>query len=88
MSQAHYLKSVLQRFGMNDCKPRTTPCESKMEVNTSSNKEDTIINEDKSTTKYREIVGSLVYVMTCTRPDLTWIITRLSQHLANPTEVD
>ena len=34
---------------------------------------------------YREIVGSLVYIMTATRPDLCYSVTNLSQHLAKPT---
>jgi len=31
-------------------------------------------------------VGSLIYLMTCTRPDLSWIVSKLSQHLSNPNE--
>ena len=34
--------------------------------------------------KYRQIVGSLVYAMTCTHPDLSYCITKLSQHLYKP----
>ena len=33
---------------------------------------------------YREIVGSLIYLMTCTRPDLCYVVTYLSQHLSKP----
>lgn len=33
-----------------------------------------------------EVVGSLIYVMTCIRPDLNFIVSRLSQHLADPKE--
>jgi len=29
-------------------------------------------------------VGSLIYAMTCTRPDLCWVVTKLSQNLSNP----
>jgi len=35
---------------------------------------------------YREIVGSLIYAMTCTRPDLCFIIPVLSQNLANHSD--
>jgi hypothetical protein len=34
---------------------------------------------------YREIVGSLIYLMTSTRPDLCYIFTKLSQNMAKPT---
>ncbi len=34
------------------------------------------------------VVGSLIYVMTCTRPDLCYVVTKLSQNMAKPTESD
>ena len=34
---------------------------------------------------YQEIVGSLIYVMTSTRPDLSLIVTKLSQYMSNPS---
>ena len=37
---------------------------------------------------YKEMVGSLIYAMMCTQPDLSWVVTKLSQHLSNPTDVD
>ena len=85
MSQSHYLNGMLKRYGMENCKPRTTPCEAKFDVYESDG-DDGSSAED--VTRYREIVGSLVYAMTCSRPDLTWIITKLSQHLACPTNID
>ena len=35
---------------------------------------------------YREVVGSLIYIMTCTRPNLSWIVSKLSQNLSEPNE--
>ena len=32
------------------------------------------------------MVGSLIYVMTGTRPDLCYIVTKLSQHMSKPTK--
>ncbi|XP_064097145.1 uncharacterized protein LOC135208658 [Macrobrachium nipponense] len=34
---------------------------------------------------YREIVGSLIYIMTATRLDLSYIVNKLSQYMAKPT---
>ena len=69
---------------MSDCKPRSTPCEIKLDAYEAiSGKE-----EENDIRKYREIVGSLVYAMTCTRPDLAWVVTKLSQNLSKPTDVD
>ena len=36
-------------------------------------------------TLYREITGTLIYVMTCTRPDLSYTVSKLAQFMANPT---
>ena len=80
MSQSKYLLSKLEKFGLNDARPRTTPCEIKYENN--------MVEPDEANLNYREMVGSLIYAMTCTRPDLSWAVTRLSQHLSNPTQCD
>ena len=79
MSQSKYLTKVLSRFGMLDVKVRTTPCENM------STYED---EEPVSDSTYREAVGSLVYAMVATRPDLSFVVTKLSQHLSNPTRGD
>jgi len=38
-------------------------------------------------TKYREAVGSAVYAMICTRPDISYVVTMLSQYLSKPLEM-
>ena len=75
MNQTKYLLKILEKFEMSNCKPRSTPCEQKLECNG---------DEQIDSTKYREVVGSLIYAMTCTRPDICWIVTKLSQYLSKP----
>lgn len=36
--------------------------------------------------KYREAVGSLIYLTTCTRQDLGFVVSKLSQYFSEPTE--
>ena len=36
--------------------------------------------------RYRETVGSLIYIMTATRPDLCFIVTKLSQYVSMPDD--
>ena len=85
MCQTYYLKNILRKFKMEDCKPRNTPCEVNLDVYRSNNDS---LQEESLGGSYREIVGSLVYAMTCSRPDLAWVVTKLSQHLANPSPAD
>ena len=37
---------------------------------------------------HRAIVGSSIYVMTGTRPDLCYIVTKLSQKMSESTQAD
>lgn len=85
MSQEKYIAKMLERFGMSDCKPRATPNELKMECNKNVEENNTELENPKD---YREIVGSLIYAMTCTRPDISWVVSKLSQSLAKPTVQD
>ena len=80
MNQSKYINKLLNRFKMSDCNPRTLPCD--ISIN-KSNFEDS--KELVDCKLYREIVGSLIYVMVCTRPDLSYVITKLSQKMSNPT---
>lgn len=81
MDQKKYIQKMLERYGMSEYKARYTPSELKVEgVNT----EEGDSNEMANPREYREIVGSLIYAMTCTRPDISWIVSKLSQTLANP----
>ena len=79
MSQAKYVDKILERFQMEDCKPRSTPCEQKLNY---SENADMMID----VRKYREAVGSLIYLTVCTRPDLSFIVSKLSQYFSEPTE--
>ena len=77
MNQRGYLSKVLARFEMSNCKPRVTPSEQKLEFGSEA---------PCDPKRYCEAVGSLVYAMTCTRLDIGWVVSRLSQFLSNPLE--
>ena len=77
MSQKRYITKMLEKFGMTDCKPRSSPCESKPDDNPQN-------DEPTDPRKFREVVGSLIYAATSTRPDISWSVSRLSQHLSDP----
>ena len=75
MNQSRYIEKILSKFSMTDCKPRSTPCE--MDITKTSDEVDLI--ESKP---YQEIIGSLIYTMVATRPDICYTVTRSSQDLA------
>lgn len=78
MNQSRYIDKILQRFGMSECKSRATPSEIKCDLTPEGDQTDQ--------RQYRGMLGSLIYIMTCTRPDISWIVSKLSQHMSNPKE--
>jgi len=81
VNQTKYVEKILDRFNMSDCYARNIPCDPSI-VNTSTVESDELANA----TLYREIVGSLIYIMTGTRPDLCYVVTKLSQYMSKPTK--
>ena len=78
MTLRSYLEKVLQKCNMSDCKAKITPSEAKLNFSANSPSFDA--------RKYREAIGSQIYAMTATRPDISWIISELAQYAQNPTE--
>jgi hypothetical protein len=79
LSQRQYLLKVLQRFGMEDCKPCATPCVSKKTIDEAST------DMSYTTFPFREAVGSLLYLATHTRPDISFTVGKLGRTMAAPS---
>jgi hypothetical protein len=79
INQIKYLKEILKRFRMEDCKPIRVPFDPKVKLQRNPNG-----NDESKGFPYQQAVGSLMYAMLCTRPDLAYPINVLNQHLANP----
>lgn len=78
MNQSSYIEKILERIGMTDCKARATPSEIKCDLTPEGDKKDQ--------RRYREMLGSLIYIMTCTRTDICYIVSRLSEYMSDPKE--
>jgi hypothetical protein len=79
IKQIKYLKEILKRFRMKECKPIRVPLDPKVKLQRNANG-----NDESKGFPYQQAVGSLMYAMLCTRPDLAYPISVLSQHMANP----
>ena len=83
MSQSAYCKSILERFGMTNCNPIKIPCEKNIHDELRAHKDSPIFEDP---TKYRELVGSLIYLQQVTRPDISFITNILGQNMSAPTQ--
>ena len=65
---------------MNECKAKSVPCDLST-CNIDFDNDSVYLDDPRL---YREIVGSLIYLMTCSRPDLCYVVTVLSQFMSSP----
>jgi hypothetical protein len=79
INQIKYLKEILKRFGMEECKPIGVPLDLKVKLQRNANR-----NDESKGFPYQQVVGSLMYAMLCTRLDLAYPTSVLNQHMANP----
>lgn len=76
-SQKSMINKVLEKFGMTDCKGVNTPLEQGF----------IITPEDEAhyvDVPFRELIGSLMYISICSRPDITYAVSYLSRYLDKP----
>jgi len=78
--QGKYAKSLLSKFGLDDCKPVSIPLATGEKLKKLDESE--LADEGL----YRRIVGSLLY-LTATRPDLMYAASLLSRFMTGPTKI-
>lgn len=81
--QTACLKVVSERFGMAECNPSTTPMESGLSNTITPSSSD---NQAPPETVlwYSSAIGSLMYGMTMTRPDIAFALSIVSRYCNNP----
>uniref|UniRef100_A0A2N9FPX7 Integrase catalytic domain-containing protein n=1 Tax=Fagus sylvatica TaxID=28930 RepID=A0A2N9FPX7_FAGSY len=86
LSQEKYVERVLERFNMKHAKPVSTPLGGHFKLSKkscpSSNKE----KENMASIPYSSAVGSLMYAMVCTRPDIAHAVGVVSRFMVNPSK--
>nr|GEW05633.1 zinc finger, CCHC-type [Tanacetum cinerariifolium] len=77
ISQSHYIEKVLKKFNYSDCTLVSTPLDTCEKL---------IPNKGLAVSQleYFRVIGCLMYVMTCTRPDIAFDVGKLSRYTSNP----
>ena len=84
LSQQRYILKVLDRFRMRDAKVVSTPLAMHFKLSASQSPQ---IEEEKLhmlKVPYASAVGSIMYAMVCTRPDIAQAVSVVSRYMANP----
>nr|GEU57599.1 zinc finger, CCHC-type [Tanacetum cinerariifolium] len=70
ISQSHYIEKVLKKLNYFDCTPMSTPIDTSEKLMTNN-------GHDVSQLEYSRVTGCLMCVMTCTRPDIDFVVGKL-----------
>ncbi|CAI7870827.1 unnamed protein product [Closterium sp. NIES-53] len=77
LTQSHMVQQVLQRFGFTYSSPQSTPLPTGHSLSAPPSDESV-----EPSGPYAELVGCLMYLMTCTRPDLAYPLSLLARYVA------
>ncbi|KAL7284521.1 hypothetical protein ACG7TL_001812 [Trametes sanguinea] len=81
IDQCAYLEKVLQRCGMQNAKSAPTPLPAGYYPKPNDGTADPTLRS-----RFQTVIGSLLYIMLGTRPDIAFAVTKLSQFAANPSQ--
>ncbi|GKB86563.1 retrovirus-related pol polyprotein from transposon TNT 1-94 [Tanacetum coccineum] len=84
LSQKSYVKKILQRFNMQDCKPISTPFATNIKLSSKMSPSSEKERMEMSRVPYASAVGSLMFAMICTRPDIAHAVGVVSRYMAEP----
>ncbi|CAI7900758.1 unnamed protein product [Closterium sp. NIES-54] len=77
LTQSHMVQQVLQRFDFTYSSPHSTPLPTGHSLSAPPSDESV-----EPSGPYPELVGCLMYLMTCTRPDLAYPLSLLARYVA------
>ncbi|KAJ9551529.1 hypothetical protein OSB04_015574 [Centaurea solstitialis] len=79
INQSKYVATMLQKFGMNDAKPASTPMETHKHLTAD------VEGEEVDVHQYRSMIGSLMY-LTASRPDIMFAVCVCARFQVRPKE--
>jgi hypothetical protein len=84
LSQGEYIENVLESFRKHNVKPVSTPFPNHFKLTKEMCPKTQEEIECMSMVPYSSAISSLMYVMVCTRPDISHKVRVVSRHMKNP----
>ena len=86
LSQSGYIEKLLKRFSMQDSKRGLLPMSHGIKLSKSQCPTTKDERERMDKIPYASAIGSIVYVMLCTRPDVSYALSMTSRFQSDPGE--
>ena len=84
ISQKKTIEEILRKYEMQECKPTPTPMTAPCKLSIEDGPKTMEEIQFMKTIPYRQILGSIRYLVSCTRPDLSVSAGYLSRFMQNP----
>lgn len=84
LSQKGYINKVLKRYGMDKCSIGKAPIQKGDQFSKMQCPKNELERKEMERIPYASVVGSLNYVQTCTRPDISFAVGMLGRYQSNP----
>ena len=82
ISQSGYIRRLMQKFSVSAESPPVIPMKTRPLLEPKSSEE----AETGFPYMYKELVGALIYVSCCTRPDISFAVNKLAQFYSSPSD--
>lgn len=81
ITQHQYIRRVLEKFNLTECKPNQIPLRPSASASLITATEEE--HQQAKSLPYRELMGCLQYLATMTRPDICYAVNKLSSYCSN-----
>ncbi|GJT62680.1 zinc finger, CCHC-type containing protein [Tanacetum coccineum] len=78
ITQSHYIEKILKKFNREDYSPMSTPMDPVEKIKPNTGK-------PVDHLEYSRAIGCLMYAMISTRPDIAYVVSKLSRFTSNPS---
>ena len=76
MRLCSFIDDVVSHFNQEDAKAVVNPCESGFKLSKMQSPTTDVERAEMQSKPYRSLIGCLLYITTCTRPDVMYGITQ------------
>jgi hypothetical protein len=80
IGQTKLTEDTLLRYAFDNSNPTVLPMDAGLKLHSCQNDDECVTDQP-----YREVVGSLLYLASCTRPDIAFVVGVLSRFVSKPT---
>ncbi len=86
LDQKNYIDDLIKLYDLTNQKNVELPIQPNHRLTINLNEENDNLKQLVDSTKYRQAIGKLMYLMVCTRPDISYAVSMLSRFMKQPRE--